>query len=305
MVTAVHTDKLTFGVMVLAQLAALAAPGCQSSDRASDVGAAISPGTSQVKPATGRDPSVPDEPEPLAAPEPEAADLPRGVSAPQPDDRDPEAPAAALKPAAPTAAAPKPSSPGSAAAASKPSPSSPGSPKPSTVVEASAKPKPATPFSAKPALAQSKPAAPKPAVMPTPSVPPEPIAAPAAPAPPPPPKKVSVNVPQTDHVRVEVPSGLQHWLDEDDRMRPWLGKAMNVADSCYAKVRADNPGASGEIAFVVTMHENARPSGKVSSVSSPISGIVMCATTRLLGVKMPLFTGKEGESYTVRVRFEP
>jgi hypothetical protein len=31
----------------------------------------------------------------------------------------------------------------------------------------------------------------------------------------------------------------------------------------------------------------------------------MCATTRLLGVKMPLFTGDEGASYTVRVRFTP
>jgi len=88
-------------------------------------------------------------------------------------------------------------------------------------------------------------------------------------------------------------------------MRPWLGKAVNVADSCYAKVRADDPRAAGEISFVVTMHENARPSGKVTSVSSPISGIVMCATTRLLGVKMPLFTGDEGASYTVRVRFTP
>jgi hypothetical protein len=299
MVTAVHTDKLTFGVMVLAQLAALATPACQSSDRASDVGAAISAETSQVKPATGRATSAA-EPEPLAAPEPEAAELPRGVSAPQPDEREPEV-AVAPKPSSPSAkptapspaAAPKPSAPPSAAeVSSKPKPA------PAAFVK-----KPAAPFGATPAHAQSKPAAPKPPPAPPALVPPEPIAAPVAPAPPP--KKVSVNVPQTDHVRVEVPTGLQHWLDEDDRMRPWLGKAVDVADSCYSKVRADNPGASGEIAFVVTMHENARPSGKVSSVSSPISGIVMCATTRLLGVKMPLFTGREGESHTVRVRFEP
>lgn len=112
-------------------------------------------------------------------------------------------------------------------------------------------------------------------------------------------------VPQTDHVRFEVPSGLQHWLDEDDRMRPWLGKAVAVADTCYANVRADNPNASGEIAFVVTMHKNARPSGNVSSVSPGLNSIVMCATTRLMGVKMPLFTGTEGATYTVRARFTP
>jgi hypothetical protein len=106
-------------------------------------------------------------------------------------------------------------------------------------------------------------------------------------------------------VHVEVPAGLQHGLDEDDRMRPWLSKAVNVADSCYADERADNPAAAGAITVQVTMHENARPSGKVASVSPGIGGIVMCATTRMLGVKMPLFTGKEGESYTLRVHFDP
>jgi hypothetical protein len=30
---------------------------------------------------------------------------------------------------------------------------------------------------------------------------------------------------------------------------------------------------------------------------------VLCVTTRLIGVKMPLFTGDEGASYMVRVRF--
>lgn len=121
----------------------------------------------------------------------------------------------------------------------------------------------------------------------------------------PPTPKASVVVPHTDHVRVEVPAGLQHWLDEDDRMRPWLGKAVSVADSCYASERADDPSTSGVIALQVTMHENARPSGRVSSVSPAVSGIVMCATTRMLGVKMPLFTGKEGDTHTVRVHFEP
>lgn len=162
----------------------------------------------------------------------------------------------------------------------------------------------------------AKPAAPKPAApnvtrpptpqtaQPQPPVPQEPIA-PVPPPPPPPAPKASVTVPRTDHVHVDVPAGLQHWLDEDDRMKPWLGKAINVADACYAKVREDNSNASGVIALSLTMHENARPSGKVSSVSGPLNSIVMCATTRLLGVKMPLFTGTEGDSYTVRIHFEP
>lgn len=88
-------------------------------------------------------------------------------------------------------------------------------------------------------------------------------------------------------------------------MRPWLSKAVNVADSCYAKAREDDANAAGVIALNVTMHENARPSGGVSSVSGPIKSIVSCATMRLLGVKMPLFTGTEGETHTVRIRFDP
>lgn len=265
-------------------LAVLATAGCGSSERSDDVGAAVSAEATQVKPAAARAPA---EPEALAAPEHEPSELPRGVSAPQPNDRDLAAPsAAAAKPATPSAAA-KPSGVASQA---------------KTIDDPAPPLAKKSPLSPKRAIAQSQPTPPR-ALAPAPPVPAEPIAPPPEPAPTPP--RASVIVPQTDHVRVDVPSGLQHWLDEDDRMRPWLGKAVNVADSCYAKVRADNPNASGEIAFVVTMHENARPSGKVSSVSPSISGIVMCATTRLLGVKMPLFTGTEGESHTVRVRFEP
>lgn len=294
--TGVHKNKLSvrlaFGVMTVAQLAALATAACQSAERTEDVGAA----TTQVKPASARAAS---EPEPLVEPAHEAADLPRGVSAPQPE---PRAPSDGSKPS--SVSAPKPSTPpaGAPSTAAKPAASATIA-KPTAVAQTSSKPK--ADVSASPVPKKPTPAAPKPPPpAPPPPVPAEPIAAPP-PAPAPAPKKVSVNVPQTDHVRVEVPPGLQHWLDEDDRMRPWLGKAINVADSCYAKVRADVPNASGEIAFLVTMHKNARPSGKVSSVSSPISGIVMCATTRLLGVKMPLFTGDEGASYTVRVRFSP
>jgi hypothetical protein len=170
-----------------------------------------------------------------------------------------------------------------------------------------AKPKPSAP---KPPTAPKLPAPevtrpPSPeTAQPQPPVPQEPIAQVTPPLPPPA-RNASVVVPHTDHVHVDVPAGLQHWLDEDDRMKPWLGKAINVADACYAKVREDNASASGFIALSLTMHENARPSGKVSSVSGPLNSIVMCATTRLLGVKMPLFTGTEGDSYTVRIHFEP
>lgn len=286
--TGVRTEKLSlklaFGVF-----AALATSACQSSDRASDVGAAVSPDAPQVKPAVA--PAKEPEPEPaLAAAEPEAAEMPRGVSAPQPEPRDQTAPTAVAAAKA-SDTAPKPTKPSASLVETSAKPKAVDAPAPAVVKKA-------------PVPAKSKPVEPPPVIAQPVAPPPEP-APPPPPPPPPAPKKTSVIVPQTDHVRVEVPSGLQHWLDEDDRMRPWLGKAINVADSCYAKVRGDNPSASGEIAFVVTMHENARPSGKVSSVSSPISGIVMCATTRLLGVKMPLFTGKEGESYTVRVRFSP
>ena len=276
--------KLAFGVTAITQLAALATAACQRPEHDEDVGSAVAAETSQVKPAATPSPKDPDV---LASPEQEAAELPRGVSAPQPDARDREAPRAAVaKPSTPSPAV-KPSAP---APASKPT------------VPAVAPPKPSAPSTAAKTSTAATKAPPPAAPKPPPAVPAAPI---AAPPPAPAPKKISVLVPQTDHVRVEVPAGLQHWLDEDDRMRPWLGKAVNVADSCYAKVRADDPGAAGDIAFVVTMHENARPSGKVSSVSSPVSGIVMCATTRLLGVKMPLFTGDEGASYTVRVRFSP
>jgi hypothetical protein len=112
-----------------------------------------------------------------------------------------------------------------------------------------------------------------------------------------------VTVPSTAHVHVEIPAGLQGWLDADDRMRPWLSKAISVVDACYAELRSSDPSASGTATFSVTMHENARPSASVGSLPGPLEPLVLCVTTRLIGVKMPLFTGDEGASYTVRVRF--
>jgi hypothetical protein len=129
--------------------------------------------------------------------------------------------------------------------------------------------------------------------------PPEPV----APLPPAKTASVQVTVPSTDHVHVEIPAGLQGWLNADDRMRPWLSKAVSVVDACYAELRNSDPGASGTATFSVTMHENARPSASVGSLPGPLQPLLLCVTTRLIGVKMPLFTGDEGASYTVRVRF--
>jgi hypothetical protein len=137
----------------------------------------------------------------------------------------------------------------------------------------------------------SKPASPPPQVTSKPASPPQAAG--------------KVNVPTTSHVHVDVPPGLQAWLDADDRMGPWLAKAVAVTDACYADERAASPEVSGSIAFTLTMHENARPSAAVSSLPAALQGMVLCVTARLMGVKMPLFTGKEGATYTVRVHFEP
>jgi len=114
-----------------------------------------------------------------------------------------------------------------------------------------------------------------------------------------------VEVPNTSHVHVDVPAGLQTWLNADDRMRPWLSKAVAATDSCYANERASNPSLAGNVAFTLTMHENARPSAAVNSVSAGLQGMVLCVTAKLMAVKMPLFTGNEGDAYTVRVQFDP
>lgn len=269
----------------------------------SETAAARQPGgpyiASQVKPK-GASPGQ--EPEELTPEILEDTELPHGKSAPEPEE-------VADRAAAPSSrtVAPKPSA-TSAKPASRPSATSTKrAPRPSssaTKSQSTEKPAASSAAAARAKqhtgtqLASS-------ATSPTPQVVTAPAVTADSPESAPPARQSSVTVPHTDHVRVEVPAGLQRWLDEDDRMRPWLRKAVSVADACYASERADAPGASGVVALQVTMHENARPSGRVSSVSPAISGIVMCATTRMLGVKMPLFTGAEGESHTVRVRFDP
>jgi hypothetical protein len=112
-------------------------------------------------------------------------------------------------------------------------------------------------------------------------------------------------VPSTPHVRAKVPPGLQAWLNADPRMGPWLTKALAVVDSCYAELRTNDPTVAGVVEFSVTMHPNARPSATLRSLPAPLRGIVLCVTTQLLGVKMPLFTGSEGDRQIVRVTLTP
>lgn len=87
-------------------------------------------------------------------------------------------------------------------------------------------------------------------------------------------------------------------------MQPWLNKVIPVIDRCYGNVLADNANASGVITFRVTMHKDARPDPDIQSLPGQLSGVVACATGQLMRTRMPLFTGTEGESYTVRVRFD-
>jgi hypothetical protein len=158
---------------------------------------------------------------------------------------------------------------------------------------------------AKPAA--TRPATPKPAepAASTKPAPPAPAAAPPAPTSSAPAAAVGkVTVPHTDHVQIDVPKGLQHWLDADTRMQPWVTKVVSIADACYADERKDNPKAAGVITVKVTMHENERPDVDVASVPSQLGGVIACATTKLMRGRPPLFTGKEGDSYTVKIHFD-
>jgi hypothetical protein len=106
-------------------------------------------------------------------------------------------------------------------------------------------------------------------------------------------------------VQVEVPRGLQALLDADPRMQPWLTKVMGVIDRCYATERKSSPTAQGVIQLAVTMHASARPDADIKSVPSQLGSVVACATPELMRAKPPLFTGPEGETHTVRIRFQP
>jgi hypothetical protein len=143
------------------------------------------------------------------------------------------------------------------------------------------------------------PAEPAPVATPTP-----PAAAPAPAPVAPTPAATKVVVPRTDHVHVEVPKGLQAWLDADTRMQPWVATVMRVADRCYAQVRESNAGAAGTISVAVTMHKDARPDADILALPPQLSGVVACGTGDLMRSGMPLFTGNEGERYTVHIVFQ-
>jgi hypothetical protein len=144
------------------------------------------------------------------------------------------------------------------------------------------------------------PAAEPPAVEPPAAEPPVPSA-----ARPPEHSSAKVDVPSSSHVTVDVPEGLQGWLDADQRMRPWLAKAIAAADGCYVDQLHNDARLAGVVTFSLTMHQNARPTARVISLPAAFQGMVLCVTSNLIGEKMPLFTGKEGERYTVSVHLEP
>lgn len=113
-----------------------------------------------------------------------------------------------------------------------------------------------------------------------------------------------VLVPSSAHVRVDVPKGLQAWLDADTRMQPWVNQVMNVANQCYAKVRQEDASAGGVIVVLLTMHKDDRPDADIKTLPPALSGVVACATGDLMRTHMPLFTGTEGDKQTVRIHFE-
>lgn len=159
------------------------------------------------------------------------------------------------------------------------------------------------PASAPPPSAEPEARRPEPSQPAAPAEPPAPSAntPPAATAPRAPTKKVVV--PATDHVRIDVPRGLQALLDADPRMQPWVDKVIAVIDRCYGSERARSADAAGVVEIAVTMHLNARPDADVKSVPPQLGGVVACATPELMRARPPLFTGPEGERHTLRIRF--
>ncbi len=113
-----------------------------------------------------------------------------------------------------------------------------------------------------------------------------------------------MRVPQTKHMQTDVPKGMQALLDADTRMQPWLDRTYATIESCYAAERAKNEQAAGTVVIAITMHPNARPDADVKSLPPQLSGVLACATGTLMRApRMPLFTGPEGSSHTVRIAF--
>jgi hypothetical protein len=148
------------------------------------------------------------------------------------------------------------------------------------------------------------PKAAEPAPPPPHEAPPAHASAPPAPAAPAATKPASKTVvPHTDHLRFEIPAGLQAALDADPRMQPWANQAVKVIDDCYSAERKKNPAAAGVISVRLTMHDEARPDADIKSLPPALSGVVACATGSLMRIKMPLFTSHEGDHYNVNIDF--
>jgi hypothetical protein len=186
-----------------------------------------------------------------------------------------------------------------------PSPVAPAPAEPAALDQAAADPAPSGKRASKGKRAREREPSPpasearKPAADPPPA---PPAAKPAAAAPPAaaPTPKSSVRVPENEHVRVELPSGLQADLDHDPRMQPWVNKAVSSIERCYAPLR--DAGASGVIEVRLVMHESERPSAEPVKLPSALTPMLACVTGDLMRVKMPLFTGKEGTRYTLKIR---
>jgi hypothetical protein len=89
-------------------------------------------------------------------------------------------------------------------------------------------------------------------------------------------------------------------------MQPWLNSTIGTIEACYDGVLKSDATAAGTIVFALTMHENSRPDADITALPPQLSGIVACATGKLMrAARMPLFTGKEGERHTVKVKFTP
>jgi hypothetical protein len=204
----------------------------------------------------------------------------------------PPLPVAAAEVAAPVEPAPS--------EVEKPGPTKPGAPAKS---KAEATPESKPDKSERPkgwGAAYVPPPAAAPAAVPARAPAPKPAPVPLAPAPVPAKPKTRVSIPRTEHVHVEIPVGLQADLDADPRMQAWVDKVIAIADGCHAKARAN----VGTIEAQITMHENARPDPDVRSLPPQLGSLVACATGQLMRTKMPLFTGREGTRYAVRIVFE-
>lgn len=154
---------------------------------------------------------------------------------------------------------------------------------------AAAKAAPADKGASKPAAAASASKAPAAASTAT--------KAPSSPAVPP-----KATLPQTTHVRFEIDPGMQKLLDADSRMVDWVKRILPVIDTCY---REQAFHGSGVIRVAVTVHANKGPDTAIQSLPAVLASLLPCATTRLMTVRPPLFTGPEGEKHNVGIRFKP